>query len=87
MSMEYVKHDEKIKQIAVDVTRCIKNRVTIYWINQDNIKAAIHQDVKTILFKFDYTPEDVEKLMPKITQQAEINCGNTNLNNIVFTSW
>ena len=53
MSMEYVKHDEKIKQIAVDVTRCIKNRVTIYWINQDNIKAAIHQDVKTILFKFD----------------------------------
>ena len=56
MSMEYVKHDEKIKQIAVDVTRCIKNRVTIYWINQDNIKAAIHQDVKTILFKFDYTP-------------------------------
>ena len=49
MSMEYVKHDEKIKQIAVDVTRCIKNRVTIYWINQDN------QDVKTILFKFDYT--------------------------------
>ena len=52
MSMEYVKHDEKIKQIAVDVTRCIKNRVTIDWINQDNIKAAIHQDVTTILFKF-----------------------------------
>ena len=61
MGMEYVKHDKKIKQIAVDVTRRIKNRATIDWINQDNIKAAIRQDVTAILFKFDYPPEDVEK--------------------------
>ena len=80
MGMEYVKYDKKIKQIAVDVTRHIKNKATIDWINQDNIKAAIRQDVTTTLFKFDYPPEDVEKLMPKIMQQAEINYGNTHLN-------
>ena len=68
--MEYVKHDKKIKQIAVDVTRRIKNRATIDWINQDNIKAAIRQDVTAILFKFDYPPEDVKKLMPKIMQAS-----------------
>ena len=77
MGKAYVELDKKIKQIAIDVTRNIKNKATIDWINQDNIKDAIREDVTLILFKFDYPPEDVEKLMPKIMQQAENNYGHT----------
>ncbi|MDI1495074.1 MAG: DEAD/DEAH box helicase [Cenarchaeum symbiont of Oopsacas minuta] len=76
MGKTYVEHDAKIKQIAMEITQRIKKKTTIDWTNQDNIQSAIREDVTLVLFKFDYPPEDVKKLMPKIMQQAKINYEN-----------
>jgi len=70
---EYVKSDDVLKSIAIEVTDFLKRNTTIDWLSQENVKAKIRTGVKRILLKSGFSPEAFEKLVPTIMMQAESN--------------
>jgi len=51
----------------------MKNKVTIDWINQEQVKAEIRMGVRNILRKAKFPLEEIDKLIPTIMEQAENN--------------
>jgi len=70
---EFVKSDDVLKSIAIEVTDFLKRNTTIDWLSQENVKAKIRTGVKRILLKSGFSPEAFEKLVPTIMMQAESN--------------
>jgi len=70
---EYIKSDDVIKAVAIQLTDFLKRNTTIDWLNQESIKAKIRAGVKRILLESDFAPESFEKLIPVIMVQAENN--------------
>ena len=70
---EYVKSDDVLKAVAIQVTDFLKQNTTIDWLNQESIKAKIRSGVKRILLESNFSPESFEKLVPAIMVQAENN--------------
>lgn len=73
---DYVASDEALREIAINLTSYLKNKVTIDWINQEQVKAEIRVAVRNILRKANIPFEEIDKLVPIIMEQAEINYGN-----------
>ena len=69
----YVDSDESLRQIAIKVTNYLKNKVTIDWINQEQVKAEIRIAVRNILRKANIPFEEIDKLIPVIMAQAQNN--------------
>ena len=76
MGKQYVQSDKIARQIAIDVTDFIKRNTKIDWINQDHVKAEIKMGVRKILLKSDFPIDEIEKVIPEIMNQTEINYGN-----------
>lgn len=57
----------------------MKNKVTIDWINQEQVKAEIRVSVRNILRKANIPFEEIDKLIPIIMEQAENNYGQVSL--------
>lgn len=72
---DYVASKEILREIAINLTTYLKNKVTIDWINQEQVKAEIRVAVRNILRKDDMPLEEIDKLIPVIMEQAEINYG------------
>ena len=70
---EYVKSDDVLKSVAIQLTDFLKRNTTIDWLNQESIKAKIRAGVKRILLDSEFSPESFEKLVPVIMVQAENN--------------
>lgn len=69
----YVDSDEVLRLIAINITNYVKNKVTIDWINQEQVKAEIRVAVRNILRKANIPFEEIDKLIPVIMEQAENN--------------
>jgi len=67
----FIDSDEELRQIAVNITNYLKNKVTIDWINQEQVKAEIRVAVRNILRKANMPFEEIDKLIPVIMEQAE----------------
>lgn len=75
----FVDSDQELRNIAISLTTFLKNKVTIDWINQEQVKAEIRVGVTNILRKVRFPFEEIDKLIPVIMEQAENNYGkNTN---------
>jgi type I restriction enzyme R subunit len=72
---EYINSDKELRQIAINLTKFLKNKVTIDWINQEQVKAEIRIAVRNILRKANLPFEEIDKLIPLIMVQAETNYG------------
>ena len=78
MGKEYLENDTIARKIAIDVVDYLKKNLKIDWLNQDQVKAEIRVGVTKILLKEDFSPEDIEKVIPVIMQQTESNYGEVN---------
>lgn len=72
---DYVASKEILREIAINLTTYLKNKATIDWINQEQVKAEIRVAVRNILRKDDMPLEEIDKLIPVIMEQSEINYG------------
>ena len=68
---------EKKHDLAVSLTKYLKNKVSIDWINQEQVKAEIRVAVRNILRKANIPFEEIDKLIPVIMEQAEVSYGET----------
>ena len=75
----YVNSEKEIRKIAINLTTYLKNKVTIDWINQEQVKAEIRVSVRNILRKANIPFEEIDKLIPIIMEQAENNYGQVSL--------
>jgi len=69
----YLNSDKELREIAISLTTYLKNKVTIDWINQEQVKAEIRGAVRNILRKANIPLEEIDKLIPVIMEQAENN--------------
>jgi len=72
---KYVESDEQLREIAINLTNYMKNKITIDWINQEQVKAEIRIGVRNILRKAKFPFEEIDKLIFVIMEQAENNYG------------
>jgi len=72
---EFVDSEKELRDIAISLTNYMKNKITIDWINQDQVKAEIRVGVRNILRKAKFPFEEIDKLIPVIMEQAENNYG------------
>ena len=64
---------KSFRDIAIDLTTYLKNKVTIDWINQEQVKAEIRVIIRNILRKANFPLEEIDKLIPVIMDRAENN--------------
>ncbi|MDK2822013.1 MAG: type restriction enzyme subunit [Candidatus Petromonas sp.] len=76
--------DETLKKIAHELTIAIKNNITIDWSVRKSAQAGMRRIIKRLLKKYDYPPEQAKKALDIVMKQAELMCGNVNVEDIIY---
>ena len=63
--------DEKLRLIAQELVRTVRNNVTIDWARRESVRAKLRAAVKRILNKHGYPPDKREKAAETVLEQAE----------------
>jgi type I restriction enzyme R subunit len=69
-SKKMIKQDEKIKELVKELVKMIRRDLTIDWTNNDIINARIRDNVRILLLKNDFKPDETEEITNLIYQQA-----------------
>jgi type I restriction enzyme R subunit len=69
-SKKMIKQDAKIKELVRELVKMIRRDLTIDWTNSEIIKARIRDNVRFLLLKNDFKPEETEEITNLIYQQA-----------------
>jgi type I restriction enzyme R subunit len=64
--------NETLRTIAMELTRMIRDSVTIDWTQRESVQAEIRLKVKKILKKYGYPPDKQEKATQTVLEQAEL---------------
>src|SRR3989442_10302671 len=64
--------NETLRKIALELTRMIRESVTIDWTQRESVQAEIRLRVKKILRKYGYPPDKQERATQTILEQAEV---------------
>ncbi|UZE93708.1 MAG: type I restriction endonuclease subunit R [Candidatus Pacearchaeota archaeon] len=64
--------DEILRKIALELTKMIRNGVTIDWTQRESVQAKIRVNVRKILKKYDYPPDKQKKAVETVLKQAEL---------------
>ena len=64
--------DNALRKIALELTKTIRNSVTIDWTQRESVQAEIRLKVKKILRKYGYPPDKEKKATETVLQQAEL---------------
>ena len=64
--------DEKLRLIAWELVRTVRNNVTIDWTRRESVRAKLRAAVKRILNKYGYPPDKREKAAETVLEQAEV---------------
>lgn len=75
--------DETLKKIAHELTSAIKNNITIDWSVRKSAQAGMRRIIKRLLKKYDYPPNQAKHALAVVMRQAELMCGNVNMDEIV----
>ena len=67
---EFAESNEKVMQIAKQVTNYIKNNISIDWTNRTSAKTKIRAGVKRILRQAGFSYKDYEPIVEVIMEQA-----------------
>jgi type I restriction enzyme, R subunit len=63
--------DDILRKIALDLTKTIRNSVTIDWTQRESVQAELRLKVKKILRKYGYPPDKEKKATETVLKQAE----------------
>jgi len=66
--------DEKLRGIAQELVKNVRNSVTIDWSVKKSVRARMRAMVKRILRKHDYPPDKEEQATVTVLKQAEVLC-------------
>jgi type I restriction enzyme R subunit len=70
LSKKMVRQDENIKELVRELVRIIRRDLTIDWTNNEIIKARIRDNVRLLLLRNNFKPEETEELTNVIYEQA-----------------
>jgi type I restriction enzyme, R subunit len=70
LSKKIIRQDEKIKELVRELVRIIRRDLTIDWTNNEIIKARIRDNVRLLLLRNNFKPEETEELTNVIYEQA-----------------
>jgi type I restriction enzyme R subunit len=68
--------DAVLKQIAQELTKTIKNNMSIDWNLRDSVRAKMRVSVKHLLKKYGYPPDMQKLAIETVMKQAELMCEN-----------
>ena len=63
--------DEALRELAIELTRQIRESVTIDWTRRKSARAKIMRKVKVLLRRYKYPPEGQEEAVEYVLKQAE----------------
>jgi len=66
--------DENLRFIAQELTKTIRENVTIDWTEREAVRAKLRVMVKRILRKYGYPPDKQEQATKTVLEQAEVLC-------------
>ena len=66
--------DENLRFIAEELTKAIRENVTIDWTEREAVRAKLRVMVKRILRKYGYPPDKQEAATRTVLEQAELLC-------------
>jgi len=64
--------DATLKRIAVDLVWAVQQSVTIDWSVKESVRAAMRAKIRRLLAKYDYPPDQEDKAVELILEQAEL---------------
>ena len=66
--------DEKLRTIAIELLKTVRNNVTIDWTMKESVRANLRRLVKRILRRYGYPPDKQAKAADTVLEQAEVLC-------------
>lgn len=67
--------DETLRTMATELSKTIKNNVSIDWTLRENIQAKLRVSIKRLLRKYDYPPDKQKVATELVLKQAKLTCG------------
>lgn len=74
--------DETLKMIAHELTNAIRRNISIDWSIKKSAQAGMRKIIKRLLKKYDYPPDKAKKALETVLRQAELMCGNVDVNEL-----
>ncbi|QOD94080.1 type I restriction endonuclease subunit R [Chryseoglobus sp. 28M-23] len=68
--------DDTLKKIAHELVSAVRVSATIDWNLKDSVRAAMRAKVRRLLAKYDYPPDQEDKAVELVLEQAELFAGN-----------
>ena len=69
--------DEVLKKIARELVTAVRASATIDWNLKDSVRAAMRAKVRRLLAKYDYPPDQEDRAVELVLEQAELFAGGT----------
>ncbi|SIS59351.1 type I restriction enzyme, R subunit [Kroppenstedtia eburnea] len=73
-SAKEMMEDDILKQIARDLTRAIKNDMSIDWNLRKSVQAKMRVNIKKLLRKYGYPPDQQKDAVETVMKQAHLMC-------------
>lgn len=73
-SAKEMMEDDLLKQIARDLTRAIKNDMSIDWNLRESVQAKMRVNIKKLLRKYGYPPDQQKDAIETVMKQAHLMC-------------
>jgi type I restriction enzyme R subunit len=67
--------DEVLKKIARELVTAVRTSATIDWNLKDSVRAAMRAKVRRLLAKYDYPPDQEDKAVELVLEQAQLFAG------------
>lgn len=67
--------DETLRTMATELSKTIKNNLSIDWTLRENIQAKLRVYIKRLLRKYDYPPDKQKVATELVLKQAKLTCG------------
>jgi len=61
-----------LKQIAIELTKSLKNNMSIDWTVRESVQAKMRLTIKKLLKKYDYPPDKTPKAIDIVLEQAKL---------------
>ena len=71
-SAKQVLGDKKLAAISIEVYKSVKGNATIDWMLKENVRAKLRRDVKRILNRYGYPPDEQLLATDNVLKQAEL---------------
>jgi type I restriction enzyme R subunit len=68
--------EDILKQIARDLTKSIKNSISVDWTIRESVQARMRMTIKRLLKKYGYPPDKTKKAVEIVLEQTKLMCEN-----------